>query len=144
LDDLGLIPALEMLVRIANTQQVAEVYFEHAADTERLGDNTELAIYRIAQEALHNAMQHSQAQHITIRLVPDEGGINLKVTDNGVGFTPSQHLYIYTQQGHFGLVGIQERVRQLNGELSIMSHPGKGTALSVHIPDIPCTQGNRE
>lgn len=134
LDDLGLIPALEMLVKMANTHHTAEINFEHSSDFVRLGENTELAIYRIAQESMNNTLQHSKAQHITMSLVTEDGWIKMSVMDDGIGFTPSQHLYKYAQQGHFGLVGIQERVRQLGGKMRIESSPGMGTTLSVVIP----------
>ena len=137
LDDLGLLPALQMLVRMANTQNLTEVILEHPSDIERPHASIELAVYRIAQEALNNALHHSQSQRITIGLFPYENGVNLTVTDDGIGFEPSQRLDLYTQQGHFGLVGIQERVRQFSGKLNILSVPGEGTTLSVHIPDTP-------
>ena len=138
LDDLGLLPALEMLVRTTDTQYTAVVSLEHASDTPRLYANVELAIYRIAQEAVNNALHHAQAKHITIRLFPHKKGLSLTVADDGIGFKPSQHLDLYTRQGHFGLVGIQERVRQLDGTLNIISFPGEGATLSVYIPDVEC------
>jgi signal transduction histidine kinase len=139
LDDLGLLPALEMLVRMTGAQHNTSVELEQTSDTQRLSANAELAIYRIAQEALNNALRHSHAQHITIRLYPYENGVCLTVIDDGDGFTPSQQLDLYTRQGHFGLVGIQERVRQLDGKLNLVSFPGEGTTLSVYIPDTQIT-----
>ncbi|TFG73080.1 MAG: sensor histidine kinase [Anaerolineales bacterium] len=136
LDDLGLLPALEMLVRLSAKQQTAEIHLEHGPETQRLGADVELAIYRIAQEAINNALNHAQAQHITIRFFPYQNGVSLTVIDNGVGFMPARLLDSYTRKGHFGLVGIQERVRQLDGTLNIVSSPGDGTTLSVYIPKL--------
>ncbi len=135
LDDLGLIPALEMLVRLSSQKQTAEVHLEHGPDSLRLDTDVELAIYRIAQEAVNNALNHAQAQHIAIRFFPYQNGVCLTVVDDGVGFIPAQFLDSYTRQGHFGLVGIQERVRQLDGSLNIISSPGNGATLTVYIPN---------
>jgi signal transduction histidine kinase len=140
LDDLGLVPALEMLVRRIEKQQDAVVSFEHTKDSERLCANTELTVYRIAQEALNNALQHAKANSIAIALSPDEQGIKLSVTDDGIGFILEPNMYSYTQKGHFGLVGIQERVRQLKGTFNIKSSSGMGTSLTVIIPYDECAE----
>jgi len=135
LDDLGFLPALEMLIRTANDQYTTEVSLEYEPGIPRLCPNAELAVYRIVQEALNNALQHAQAQHIVISVYRYEQGITLTITDDGKGFTPSKRLDTYTRQGHFGLVGIKERVRHLDGHLHISSQPGEGTVLSVRIPE---------
>ena len=135
LDDLGLLPALGMLAKMGSSQSDVEVDLVHPVDIQRLGSNTELSLYRIAQEAMNNALNHAHAQHITIHVAPYENGISLTIADDGIGFIPSQHLDLYTRQGHFGLVGIQERVRQLDGVLNIISNPGDGTTVSVYIPE---------
>lgn len=92
---------LEMLVRTANSQHSPEIRLEFTSEIPCLCPNVELAAYRIAQEALNNALHHAQAQHIALKILPYVDGIVLTITDDGVGFTPSEQLDTYTRQGHF-------------------------------------------
>jgi signal transduction histidine kinase len=135
LEDLGFIPALEMLVRNANDRSEAEVQLQTAPNLRRLCPEVELAAYRIAQEGVNNALQHAGAQHVTVSVRCDDRSVILQISDDGSGFQPAARLDTYTRQGHFGLVGLQERVRQLDGTLYIDAAPGTGTTLKVRIPD---------
>ncbi|MGC9346705.1 MAG: ATP-binding protein, partial [Anaerolineae bacterium] len=135
LEDLGFEPALEMLVRHANARGDTEVHLQMEGNSRRLGPEAELAAYRIAQEALNNALQHADADRVTVRARRDERGLLLEVSDNGAGFRPAARLDTYTREGHFGLIGLQERVRQLGGTLEIVSAPGEGTRVRVRLPD---------
>jgi len=140
LDDLGFLPALEMLARSTMLSAAAqgsdlEVRFEHVVDGTRFDPAVELAVYRIAQEALHNAAQHAQAHEVVVQVRRAAGELVLTVSDDGVGFTPAGRFDSYTRAGHFGLVGINERARQLGGALTIRSAPGAGTTLTVTFPE---------
>ena len=137
LEDLGFLPALQMLVQHTAVRADAEVNLTHEAPAPRLCSDVELAAYRIAQQALSNALQHAQAEQITVdvRYDKDEAGIMLRIIDDGVGFKLADRLDTYTQQGHFGLIGLQERARQLNGSLQIKTAPGFGTEVIAHLPD---------
>lgn len=135
LEDLGFLPALEMLVRRANARSAAEIRLKVDEAPRRLCPNAELAIYRITQEALNNAQRHAQAQQIVVSVTGDDAGVTLTISDDGVGFELAERLDTYTQQGYFGLVGLQERVRQLNGSLQIETAPGEGTTVTVRLPD---------
>ena len=87
------------------------------------------ALYRIAQEALHNAVKHARAARVELRLACDAGGIGLEVADDGVGFDPSGAF-----PGHLGLRSMRERVAALGGTLEIDSAPGRGTRVRARIP----------
>ncbi len=89
----------------------------------------EEALYRIAQEALNNALKHAGANKVTIRLHTAVDHITLEVSDNGRGFAPEQ-----VGSGGLGLVSIQERADRLGGHLSLTSQPGSGTAVRVDVP----------
>ncbi len=134
LEDLGFIPALQMLVRSADARYRAEVVLA-VHNERRLSAETELAAYRIAQEALNNAVQHAAADHIRVTVRYCSEGVVLQITDDGKGFLPAERLDTYTQEGHFGLVGLQERARQLGGSLQIESSPGRGAAIRAELPD---------
>jgi signal transduction histidine kinase len=146
LEDLGFLPALEALVQSADARDETVVQLKVETDIQRMPSDLELAAYRIIQEALANALQHANAKRIdvTVRFDPDRrrdgepmygrGRLNLRVADDGHGFEPATHLDGYTREGHFGLVGLQERVRQLNGTFTIASAPGVGTVVDVRLP----------
>ncbi len=134
LEDLGFLPALEALVRETATRTGARVELVQEGPVPRCDPEAELAAYRIAQEALTNALQHARAQRITVRIRYDEGGLLLTVEDDGVGFILPPRPDILTRQGHFGLVGMQERATRLEGRLTIDTAPGRGTRVSAWFP----------
>lgn len=137
LEDLGFLPALEMLVRRAAEQTDAQVRVSKQGPTRRLPPAVELAAYRIAQEALNNAIQHSQADHIDIRVDTPAEGLLLSVTDDGVGFDLPSHPDVLTRSGHFGLMGMRERATLLGGSFHVNTAPGEGTDVTVRIPALP-------
>ncbi len=135
LEDLGFLPALEMLVQQTAERTTARVRLENECTVYRLASEVELAAYRIAQEALNNALQHARAQNIVVHVRCDQEGLTLTVTDDGAGFTLPQRPDLFTQDGHFGLVGMQERVTRLGGVLQIHTAPGEGTRIRVRLSD---------
>lgn len=87
------------------------------------------ALYRIAQEALQNAIKHAQGDRLEVNLVCEATGLWLEVCDNGVGFEPMASF-----PGHLGLRSMRERALRMGGELRIISAPGCGTQLRAYIP----------
>jgi two-component system, NarL family, sensor kinase len=87
-------------------------------------------LYRMAQEAIHNADQHAEAQQVTVSLILMPEHVRLIVEDDGKGFDPATE----RKQGHFGLVGLKERVKLLHGKIDIASCVGGGTVLEITIP----------
>jgi two-component system sensor histidine kinase DegS len=134
LEDLGLIPALEKLVDDLGLSTDIETEFTVAGTAERLPANTELAIFRIVQEALKNVQQHARASKLEVRLVIDSDGITAFIEDDGVGFVGPETPSELAGLGHFGLMGMQERAMLLGGWLSIRSEPGQGTKIVFHVP----------
>lgn len=133
LEDLGLIPALRALLdtRAAEAGLDAEVRVE--GETIALPAETELALYRISQEALTNARKHASASSVRIELAFAPDAVRLTIEDDGAGFRPPGSLAQLAQQGSFGLMGIQERVWAIGGELAIDSSPGHGTRIQVSV-----------
>ena len=136
LEDLGFLPALEMLVRQTAGRTPARVRLEREGSVHRLAPEVELAAYRIAQEALNNALQHAQAQNIVVRVRYDLEGLSLSVADDGVGFTLPPRPDLLTQAGRFGLVGMQERATRVGGALHVRTTPGEGTQVTVRLPGL--------
>lgn len=87
-------------------------------------------LYRIAQEALANALKHADAQHVTVHLATDEEQVTLTITDDGCGFEPAA----VVDNGGMGLVSMRERTENLKGCFILESSPGHGTVVRVQIP----------
>jgi signal transduction histidine kinase len=137
LEDLGFVPALEMLVRQVAEQTAAQVQLNNVCTDQRLAPEVELAAYRIAQEALNNALQHARAENVTVRVRCDSDGLMLSVVDDGAGFELPPRPDLLTQAGHFGLLGMRERVTLLSGSFRIQTAPGEGTRVIVRLPAYP-------
>lgn len=137
LEDLGFVPALEMLVRQVAASTAAEIRLEQGQMPCRLAPEVELGAYRVAQEALNNALQHAQAAHITVSVGCEANILTLLISDDGVGFAFPEKPDTFTRAGHFGLIGMQERVNQLGGKLQVRTAPGQGTQIVVRLPARP-------
>ena len=98
---------------------------------ERLSESLTHAILRIVRELVVNAIRHGQAKHIKIAGEMHESTVSFSVTDNGTGFAPETAPG--PNQGHFGLLGIRERIEDFNGTLKIASAPGKGAKFTVTL-----------
>jgi signal transduction histidine kinase len=136
LDDLGIVPALRTLVRGVREgdDAVPAAKLEINGTPIQLSSEQELAVYRITQETLNNVRKHAHATHVEVCLTFDVDTIRLKVTDDGRGFSLPSSLAELAEAGHFGLMGIQERVWAAGGTLAIDSQPGQGTRISATIP----------
>ncbi len=132
LEDLGFIPALEMLVRQADERTSAPVSFKKDSSGRRHAAAVELIAYRIAQEALNNAFQHAEAENVIVRATSE--GLVLSVIDDGVGFDLPSRPDVLTQVGHFGLMGMRDRATLLGGSFHIETAPGEGTWVIVQLP----------
>jgi len=99
-----------------------------------LAPSLELACYRVAQEALTNARKHGRARHAEIELSVESGELCLTVTDDGGGFDTERAPCCTANTGGFGLTGMRERVKLLNGRLDVISAPGAGTQIAAMLP----------
>lgn len=134
LEDLGLAPALQSLADQFSKRQgvVCRVTATDAAnDLASRSASTTTCLYRLTQEALNNVAKHAKATRVDINLsrTPD-GKLSLTVRDNGKGFNTGER----RRPSSFGLLGIHERVRALDGTVHVESSPGYGTAIKVTLP----------
>ncbi len=132
LDDLGLMPALRFLAEGISKRSGISITVEGTAD-KRFHASLESNLYRIVQEALINLSRHASATRACVVLRSDSEKITCQVQDDGIGFDLQE---ILSRKGHggLGLLGIQERVAGLGGELRIDTAPQRGTSLIVDIP----------
>jgi len=98
---------------------------------ERLASEFEIALFRIAQEALNNVAKHAQASRVEIELLESQGNVLMTVTDNGVGFDAKTKGTNFP--GHLGVTNMQERARAINGKFLLRSVPGQGTQVVVRV-----------
>jgi len=128
LDDFGLVPALERLAETFGEQTGIQVDLAPQQGAERLPSEIETALCRITQ-ALTNVVKHAQANHVSIVLTWREGSVTALIEDDGRGFTPGDTL----EEG-LGILGMQERIALVGGQLTVESSPGGGTTLAVEVP----------
>ncbi len=90
----------------------------------------EEGLYRIAQEALNNALKHAEAGMVTVRIRPEDGRVVLEVADDGRGFDREE----VQHGGGMGLGSMRERARQMGGVVTVLSSPGEGTTVKASVP----------
>jgi signal transduction histidine kinase len=133
LDELGTGAAVEALADRIRSRGIdvtvdVDLDWEAGRAATRHDDELETAIYRIAQEAMTNAVKHSGAESLTLELAEEDGYVALRIEDGGRGFDPQG-----TADG-FGLLGMRERVELLGGVLRVTSTPGAGTTVTARLP----------
>lgn len=131
LEELGLLPAIDLLLK-RNSDELPRVAVEVRGQQRRLDPQSELALFRIMQEAWNNVRRHAQAQSVTITFDYRHDALHVTFTDDGRGFTPPAARQ--TPPGSFGLLGMQERAQLGGGALTIESAPGHGTQIFVQMP----------
>jgi two-component system sensor histidine kinase UhpB len=129
LDTLGLAATLESLIRDWQRRHPSIALSLRQELPIELGPSITLAIYRVVQEGLINALRHAQASRVDIVVQSDAQRIIATVTDDGVGLSAE-----WARPGHFGLRGLTDRVQQLGGTFNIGEHEGRGVSLTADIP----------
>lgn len=130
LEDLGLVAALEMLAR---ETKAVQVNFQPNGHVQRLNPKEELALYRIAQEALSNVTRHAHASGVNLNIYFGDSEIKLEVVDNGAGFNVPASATDLAASGHFGLLGMKERAELIGGKFEVTSRIGSGTSISIRL-----------
>ena len=125
---------LRALVERLDTQSPAPIHIEVSTENLHVPEETALAVYRIAQEALHNAIQHADASEIAVRLTQYPDRLRMTVTDDGQGIPNGGDLRRFVAGGHLGLAGMRERAAMIGGTLDIQSAPDYGTVVILEVP----------
>jgi signal transduction histidine kinase len=134
LDALGVSSALEQQVLHLRDRGDLTAGFRVNGRARRLPAETELALFRIGQAALHNAELHAAADEVDVELTFEPRRVRLSVTDDGCGFEVPQNLDELPRVGKLGLVGMRERAELVGGTLQLASRPGAGTRVDVRVP----------
>jgi signal transduction histidine kinase len=134
LDDLGLAQAIREHARELHKKFSAlDLVIDLDEEAGALPDETNLALYRICQEALQNVVRHSQATRVVVRLSREDDRVLLSIKDNGLGFALPKDFAELTANQHYGLTGMKERIEAVGGTLQISSAPGDGTEVKASI-----------
>jgi PAS domain S-box-containing protein len=134
LDKLGLIPSLEIMVDEYCDNTEVNYLFTVTGSERRLAPETEVILFRIAQEALNNLLKHARATKTVLNIDFAEDEVVFLITDNGCGFVLPDELGDFARSGKLGLISMNERVHLLNGNFWVQSQPGSGTTITVKIP----------
>jgi len=130
LEYLGVVAAMKSFCREFASRQMVEIDFQNDEISEPVSYEVSLCLFRILQEALHNAVKHSRSQHFEVRLERSSHHLQLTVSDRGVGFDPQAAM----NKGGLGLFSMRERVRLAGGTMVIESEPMAGTTVHVRVP----------
>ena len=128
LDDFGLQPALEWHVRDLERRHGVRVELEIGGDIGQLSERYRTCVYRVIQEALTNCIRHAQAARIRVAVNAAADRLDVTVADDGIGLDPSRRRH------GLGLLGLEERVRELGGTTLIRSSHGGGTSINIRLP----------
>ena len=121
--------ALQELVKSLPEKKGLEIKIEIHGSPKPISTRMETSLYRLAQEAITNIIRHAAATKANVQLIYSLESIQLFIEDNGRGFLPEN-----AQEGKFGLIGMNERVKMMRGTLAIESSPGKGTRIEITLP----------
>ena len=130
LEYLGLVAAAKSFCNELSEQRNVRIEFKHSNIPAAIPNEIALCLFRVLQEALQNAVKHSSDQNFTVEADYTKEGISLTVSDSGIGFDWQDAM---NRRG-LGLISMRERLRLVNGELSIQSEAGRGTTVLAHIP----------
>lgn len=133
LDDLGLAPAIKRYLSNYKEQYGLQVEFLFFGQQTRLDSSVEVALFRIVQEIVSNIHKHACANNSVVKIELLNDRVNIQVRDDGKGFDLDKVMSNKEREG-YGLIGMQERVQLLNGDINIVTAPGKGTSISISVP----------
>jgi two-component system CheB/CheR fusion protein len=135
IDDLGLASAVKIMVEEFSDRTGIKTKLDIKGARKRMLPETELHIYRIIQEALHNIERHSRAKTVSVNIIQKNSNLNISVKDNGKGFKLRKETEKKLKD-RFGLIGMKERAESLGGTLTVISVVSKGTEIKVALPVI--------
>lgn len=129
LDDLGLVPTLKRYLSTIEEYNNIHINFLTVGKEKRLPPRMEVALFRLVQEAVQNAVKHAHPKEVQVKIECNKTKCTLIIKDDGKGFDTTSK-----KENSFGIVGMRERVELLKGEITIDSAPGQGTVIMILVP----------
>ena len=139
LDHLGLVPALRWFAQSRLEPKSVRVTIEEKSTPRRLPTEVETALFRVVQEAITNITRHAAARNAQISFDFDDEAVTVEVEDDGIGFDMIELALSPDSQRGLGLMGMQERIEVLDGDIEITSAPGYGTHVHIRVPIVEGT-----
>jgi two-component system, NarL family, sensor histidine kinase DegS len=137
LDNLGLTPALSWLVnQLERSNEVEKASLIFSGTERKLKPEADVIIFRIVQEALNNIKHHAEAKNIIVSMLFEPRSIMLTIKDDGRGFVLPEKIDDLIEKGKLGLIGMQQRVKFLDGNFNVHSAPNEGTTISIIFKNI--------
>jgi signal transduction histidine kinase len=133
----GLPGALAELTEAVSKEKGIPVTLEVGGKEPLLPESTNRTLLLVTREAIRNAVQHGAPTEVTVRLLFGPEGIHLEIRDNGCGFDATSAFL--AAEGHFGILGMRERMEQISGSLEVVSSPGRGTVVTSRLPAANCS-----
>jgi signal transduction histidine kinase len=134
LDQMGLIRTIAQYCDDFSEKSDIEVdFFSAGMEHVRLDFDMEINLYRLIQEALNNVKKHACAKKVIIRIVASSPDIIVRIEDNGKGFEVEKRIHESVMEKRMGLKSMEERVRLLNGDMTIKSRPSEGTKIMIKV-----------
>ena len=134
LDNFGLVSGVRWLVNNSNSQNGCHLDISVNGDEHKLSGLSEVTAFRVVQEAITNIQRHSGATSGAVTLGFEADRLLVQVQDDGVGFDPPERLGAFVSESKLGVIGMEQRVLSIGGELHLESYPGSGTRIWAAIP----------
>ncbi|MFS0836278.1 sensor histidine kinase [Paenibacillus sp. 1P03SA] len=134
LDDLGLIPTVRKFVQDFEDKTQVHTKLEISGKETRLPSGMEVAIFRLIQETFSNILKHAHATFVTLELSFQEDLVSISINDNGIGFNVDLTEHKIAKGNNFGIIGMRERLKLLEGDMAIYSEKDVGTKITMLIP----------
>jgi PAS domain S-box-containing protein len=134
LDELGLVPAINSLADTSLETAGIEVSFKTNGPVSRLNPTKEIMLFRVVQEAFNNIIKHSRANKVDIKIQFNKSTLKVKIKDNGIGFNVEEIIGSKNRSRGMGLLNMRERMKLINGKLTIKSIPSHGSEITLEAP----------
>jgi signal transduction histidine kinase len=134
LDNFGLVSGVRWLVNNSNSQNGCHLHIAVVGEEHKMSSLSEVTAFRVVQEAISNIQRHAHARNGDITLEFEEDRLLLEIRDDGSGFQPPERLGTYVSESKLGMIGMEQRVLSVGGEMQVDSAPGRGTTIWVSVP----------
>jgi two-component system sensor histidine kinase DegS len=135
LDNFGLVSGIRWLVNNSNSQNGCHLDISILGEERKMSSLTEVTVFRVVQEALNNVQRHARAERGVVTLAFEEDRVLVEIVDDGIGFQPPERLGAFVSESKLGVIGMQQRIVSLGGEMHVDSSPGQGTRIWGAIPN---------